>query len=293
MILLKTHIVPENVQPIRLLDYILEIFPEINTRSSAKKILKKGAIKVNGEIRPSGWWIKTGMKLELYDTEEKPPKALPLKLEVVYEDDFIAVVNKPAGIAVSGNKYFTIQNALMYNLQHSALPDSMPWPKPVHRLDVPTSGLLLIAKTKHAVVDLGKQFENKTVKKRYRAIVQGKLPFDGVIETVIGKQPAITKYKSIEHIPSPKTEWITLADLFPETGRKHQLRIHLSSIGHPIVGDKLYTINKPLLKGKGLFLAAVEINFTHPETGQKMNFNIDQPSKFNALIKKERRNVIR
>jgi len=291
MILLKTHIVPDGTPPTRLLDYVLEIFPEMTTRSSAKKALKKGAIKTDGELRPSGWWIKPGMKLELFDPELNPPKTLPMKLEIVFEDEFLAVVIKPAGISVSGNKYVTIQNALMFNLKPSVSDDAMPWPKPVHRLDFSTSGLLLIAKTQKTIVELGRQFDNKIIKKRYRAIVSGKLPDYGVVESPVNGQPAQTVYHSIDHIPSPMTEWITLVNLFPETGRTHQLRIHMASLGHPIVGDKQYTVDQPLLKGKGLFLAAVEIGFVHPVTKEMMKFTIDHPSKFDALMRKERRNI--
>jgi len=290
MILIKSHTVPDEIEPIRLLDYILKVFPEMTTRSSAKKILKKGAVKVNGEQVSSGWWIKPGMKIELFDMELNPPKTLPMDLEVVFEDEYLAVISKPAGISVSGNKYVTIQNALMHNLKPSNADDALAWPKPVHRLDFATSGLLLIAKTKKAIIGLGKQFESKLVKKRYRAIVSGKLPKHGVVETPVNGQVARTVYHCIDYIPSPMTQWLTLVNLFPETGRTHQLRIHMASLGNPIVGDKKYTVDKPLLKGKGLFLSAVEIGFVHPETKEMMKFTIDEPSKFGALIVKERKN---
>lgn len=290
MILLNTRIVPDDAGSVRLLDYVLDIFPELTTRSSAKKAIKRGAVRVDGEITASGRWLKPGMRVELYDLEPTPPKVLPMKLDIVYEDDFFAVIVKPAGISVSGNKYVTIQNALMYNLKQSVAADALAWPKPVHRLDFPTSGLLLIAKTHTTIVDLGRQFENKTIKKRYRAIVSGKLPESGVVELPIDGHYSKTTFRSVEYIPSPMTQWLTLVDLFPETGRTHQLRIHMASFGHPIVGDKKYTKKLPLLKGKGLFLSAVEINFIHPETKQAMNFAIDEPTKFGALIRKERKN---
>jgi len=290
MILLKTHIVPNGTKPVRLLEYVLEIFPEMVTRSSAKKALKKGAVLVDGKQRPSGWWMKPGMKLELLDPELTPPKILPMNLKIVFEDDYLAVIKKPAGISVSGNKYVTIQNALMHNLKPSNSDDAMAWSKPVHRLDFPTSGLLLVAKTKQSVVALSRQFENKTIKKKYRAIVSGKLPEHGVIENPVNGQPAKTVFHSLEYIPSPMTGWLTLVNLFPETGRTHQLRIQMASLGHPIVGDKQYTIEKPLLKGKGLFLTAVEIGFIHPVTKEMMKFTIEEPSKFGALIRKERKN---
>ena len=290
MILLNTHIVPDDTGSVRLLDYVLDIFPVLTTRSSAKKAIKRGAVRVDGEITESGWWLKPGMRVEFFDLEPSPPKVLPMKLDVVYEDDSIAVIVKPAGISVSGNKYVTIQNALLYNLKQSFAADALAWPKPVHRLDFPTSGLLLVAKTRTAIVDFGRQFENKTIKKRYRAIVSGKLSESGVVELPIDGHHSKTAFRSVEYIPSPMTQWLTLVDLFPETGRTHQLRIHMASVGHPIVGDKKYTKELPLLKGKGLFLTAVEINFVHPETKQEMGFAIEEPSKYGALIRKERKN---
>ena len=292
MILLNTHIVPDDTGSVRLLDYVLDIFPVLTTRSSAKKAIKRGAVRVDGEITESGWWLKPGMRIEFFDLEPSPPKVLPMKLDVVYEDDSIAVIVKPAGISVSGNKYVTIQNALLYNLKQSVAADALAWPKPVHRLDFPTSGLLLIAKTRTAIVDLGRQFENKTISKRYRAIVSGKLPGSGVVDLPIDGHASKTIFRSVDYIPSPMTQWLTLVDLFPETGRTHQLRIHMASLGHPIVGDNKYTKELPLLKGKGLFLTAVEINFVHPETKQEMGFAIEEPSKFGALIRKERKNFL-
>ena len=175
-------------------------------------------------------------------------------------------------------------------LKPSVSEDALAWPKPVHRLDFSTSGLLLVAKTNSAIAELGKQFEQKIVRKKYRAIVQGRLPESGVIETPVNGQQAKTVFKSIEYIPSPMTRWLTLVDLFPETGRTHQLRIHMASLGNPVVGDKQYTVDKPLLKGKGLFLAAVEIEFIHPATQQSLVFALKEPSKFTALIQKERKN---
>ncbi len=171
MILLTSNTIPENFKPVRFIDYVLETFPETPTRSSAKKAIKRGMFRVNGEKQPSGLWLKPGMQVELYDLNLNPPKILPLKLQVIYEDDYLAVIVKPAGISVSGNKYVTIQNALMYNLKPSESVDAMDWPKPVHRLDFSTTGLLLIAKTAKVVAALGKQFESKIIRKKYRAIV--------------------------------------------------------------------------------------------------------------------------
>ena len=117
----------------------------------------------------------------MIDNENKPPKPYELNLEIIFEDESLAIINKPAGISVSGNKYRTIQNALLANLRTSSEPDSLKWPRPVHRLDYATSGLLIIAKTSSALVSLGKQFEERRIKKSYKAIVIGKVNNEGVI----------------------------------------------------------------------------------------------------------------
>ena len=201
--------------------------------------------------------------------------------------EYIAIINKPAGIPVSGNRYRTVQNALPFNVKPSKERDALKLPRPVHRLDTPTSGLLIVAKTATALMNLGHQLQNRKIAKQYRAIVSGKTPESGQIENPINGQLAITSYKTVRHIRSVKTNWLSLVDLFPVTGRTHQLRVHMANEGHPIVGDKLYVKNQPLLKGKGLFLCAIALEFIHPVLDTKMTFKIEQPAKFTALLNRE------
>lgn len=236
-----------------------------------------------------GRWLKEGDIITYVDLEKTPPREYHLKLDIIFEDEHLAVIFKPAGISVSGNLFKTIQNALLYNITPSKEGDALDWPLPVHRLDNQTSGLLLIAKTKLARVKLGQAFENKTILKKYQAVVIGKTNTTGEINTDIEGKPSQSLYKLIDYVPSLKNEFLSLIELEPKTGRTHQLRIHCSSIGKPILGDKLYGKEGMILKNKGLFLCATAISFTHPHTEQELTFTIDTPHKFLKRMENEKR----
>jgi len=210
-------------------------------------------------------------------------------LDIVFEDEDMAVIIKPAGINVSGNQFKTVQNALNYNLTPSSKIDKLPWPLPVHRLDNQTSGLLIIAKTKGARIQLGKDFENKTITKHYHALVIGQLLKTGTISAPVDGKKSDSLYTSIRTVKSLKNEWISLIELSPLTGRTHQLRIHCSSIGHPILGDKLYGDEGMILKAKGLFLAAIRLTLNHPISGEPLQFEIPTPYKFIKRLENEER----
>lgn len=244
---------------------------------------------MDGKPATTGTWVEAGQKIELMELELTPPKPYSLSLSIIFEDDCLAVIYKPPGIVVSGNRFRTIQNALAGNLKSSFALDSLPWPQPVHRLDAATSGLLIIAKTRKSRIDLGKQFQNKEVVKRYHAIVMGKMPAKGSIDSDIDNKPALTTYRFIESVPSLKNDWLTLVELCPKTGRTHQLRIHLSQLGFPILGDKLYGKEGQILKGKGLFLSATGLQFKHPLSHKTLDFSIDIPGKFQAHLSRELR----
>lgn len=287
MIIKDTHLVPSHVHGIRLSDYVRIAFPDIPSRKAAAKALKRGEVWMNGTVASSGTWVAAGQELQWQDLQQRPPKAYHLKLGVVYEDDYLAVINKPPGIEVSGNKFKTVENALSSNLSASIQPDALPWPRPVHRLDYSTSGLLLAAKTAGALVFLGLAFETRKIHKRYAAVVSGIPLAAGKIAEPINGVPARSEFITKQTVPSLRSGHLTLVDLFPITGRTHQLRIHMASIGHPIVGDQKYGPEGNVLKGKGLFLAAVELNFPHPATHKETTVSIDLPAKFDSLLNRE------
>nr|WP_246205968.1 RluA family pseudouridine synthase [Fulvivirga aurantia] len=212
--------------------------------------------------------------------DEKSAKTYELKVPVVFEDDYLAIVNKPAGLTTSGNSFKTLENTLAFNLEPGNQPDAYQQPKPIHRLDHATSGLVIVAKTKAVRVALGKALQEGQISKFYKAIVSGDTPSHGEIHTPIEGQKAHTTYKKVK---SRSDKLYTLLELSPITGRTHQLRIHCAEEGFPIVGDKLY--GGVIGPGKGLFLCAYRIGFQHPVTGAAIDAHIDLPQKFNRLLK--------
>ncbi len=228
--------------------------------------------------------IVGGEKITLFSSEIKTTtKPLKLKLSVVFEDDYLAVIEKPPGILVSGNTFKTIDNALQQNLQKSKQPDAVR-PRPVHRLDYPTTGVLLIGKTSSSILALNKLFENKEIKKIYHAITIGKMNSKGYIKTDVDEKPATSNYNTIHTVKSKRFEFLNLVELLPETGRRHQLRNHLLSIGNPILGDQEYGIESLILKGKGLYLHASQLEFIHPFSGKKLSIKSTIPIKFKKII---------
>jgi len=288
MLIIEQHKIPIGVPKTRLLDYALQVIKTVPSRSALKKIIKREELLVDGIPGNSGSWVIANQQISLIDLELKPPKALDIKLDIIFEDEHIAIINKPSGIEVSGNKYYTIQNALVTKIKHSSEPDALKWARPVHRLDMPTSGLLLVAKTASAIMKLGQQFEKREIQKKYTAIVAGNLHDAGEITTPIVNQKALSSYKPISHCHSLKLQWLSLVELIPHTGRTHQLRIHMADFGFPIVGDRQYGTG-PLLKGKGLFLAAVELSFVHPYNNKPITITINHPKKFDTLMEREER----
>ncbi len=289
-LIIASHIVPQLEHKSRLSDYLCGIFPQLPSRKSVKNAIKKQAVLVDGQAGNTGLWVCPNMKIELLEQEQRPRKIFKLKFPVIWEDEYMAVINKPAGYPVSGNFFQSIENALLHNISISNQIDRLTQPRLVHRLDAPTAGIMLVAKTKKARVLLGQQLEQKTIKKQYQAIVIGQLPqAQGGINSPIGDKEALTTYQVLQTVDSLRSKTLSWVQLSPATGRTHQLRIHLSSLGCPILGDQQHGIPGLILQHKGLFLLAKAIELEHPYSLQKIKFEIDTPPKYQSLLQREQR----
>ncbi len=287
MSIIEQHIVPASISKQRLSDYCCGVFTALPSRKGVKKAIKAGRILLNGRTGQTGDWVLPGQTIQVLADNRPLTKIYERKLPVCFENDYFAVINKPAGIPVSGNQFKTIGNMLAYNLEISAHIDALARPYPLHRLDAPTSGLLLVAKTASAQLKLGPLFANRQIKKTYQAIVCGTTQGHGQIDLVVDGKSAISHFQRIRTGPSIKNGTLSWLNLRPETGRTHQLRIHLASIGHPIMGDQLYGEDGKVYRGKGLFLCATGLSFTDPWTQESFQLEIPAPAKFEKLMVRE------
>ena len=278
---IESHIVQEVGQQVRFSDYTTNIFQTITSKTGIKKAIKAGLVYLNGEQGYTADYVNEGDVIDLYrdESEDKKPR-INLDLEILFEDDYLAIINKPAGIVVSGNKKWTIQNALPKSLTMSEQMDALRRPEPAHRLDYPTSGVLIIGKTSKALLLLNQMFREKHISKIYTAITIGEMPDKGTIKIDIDGKPSETIYKTLQTEVSERFGFLNLLELIPKTGRKHQLRKHLSFLSHPILGDLLYGMEGKILKGKGLYLHASSLHFEHPITNQQIDITADLPKKF-------------
>lgn len=281
--IIETHKVTAVPPKTRIYDYLPGRLSIITTRKGIKKALQNGLILLNKKQAKSGDYIKEKDEIELLQKEFNPNKIYNIKIPILFEDEHLAVVKKPAGMVVSGNRFKTLHNTLPFNLTASKQEDKLPWPLPIHRLDAATSGLVVIAKTYSCRVALGKLLENRKIKKEYHAIVQGKLTSKGLLNSAVQGKEALTLFETLEVIPNLRNNYVTHLKLWPLTGRKHQLRIHLSRLGFPIMGDQVYGKRGNTLLKKGLFLVATKVSFKHPVNQEIVTVSIDIPNKFNRF----------
>lgn len=285
MKIIETFLVNNLSDDIRLYDYLAKVTETIPSRKSTKKALKKGRIFINHILATGSEFLKSGDFIEITEEEPLVKKVFPLSVKVSYEDDFLAIVEKPAGIPTSGNYYKTLLNALPYNISISIEKDALPCPLPIHRLDKLTSGLVIIAKTYASRVELGKMLENREIHKLYRAIVHGEIHGFGLLNSPIDNKSALSSFRCSSTFETKRFGPATLLELSPITGRTHQLRIHMARLGFPIFGDKMYVMNIKTPMDKGLFLQAFSVEFIHPVTKTTIAISLQQPNKFNWIMK--------
>ena len=272
------------------------------SRSQANEAIKAGTVLVNGKPAKAKYAVKEGDVITYVLPEEEvlEYKAEDIPLDIIYEDADVAVVNKPQGMVVhpsAGHTSGTLVNALMYHVKDLSSINGVVRPGIVHRIDKDTSGLLMIAKNDKAHNALAAELKDKKSLRKYVAIVHGNLPNDrGVIEAPIGRsdkdrkkqavtakgKPAVTRFTVLERFGN-----YTLVELQLETGRTHQIRVHMAYIGHPVAGDPLYGPRKTL-KGHGQFLHAKTLGFTHPTTGELVEFTAEEPAIFKETLEKLR-----
>ena len=296
------------------LDVFVASFADV-TRSAAAKLCEDGKVFVNGKAAAKNYRTRVGDKVEVNipEPETDDAKAEDIPLDIVYEDDDIVVINKPVGMVVhpaAGNREGTLVNALLYRLGDSLSGiGGVARPGIVHRIDKDTSGLIAVAKNDKAHLSLSAQLKDHSMRRTYLAIATGGFSSDeGVIDVPIGRNPndrkkmavirdsakrsrnAVTHYTVLERFRG-----FTLVKCQLETGRTHQIRVHLSYIGHPLMGDKTYggghsafeKANSALLVGQCLH--AAELTLTHPTTGEVMTFRADPPENFVKILEKLRK----
>lgn len=271
------------------------------TRSQVQSLIKKGQILVNDVPTTNRYQVKPNDQviIKLPDPVAIDVQPEKMDLDIVYEDDDVIVVNKPQGMVVHpapGHDHGTLVNGLLAHTPLATINGELR-PGIVHRIDKDTSGLLMVAKNDQALVSLSKQLKDKTNQRKYWAIVHGNIKEDtGTINAPIGRskkdrkkmaineegRPAVTHFKVLERFGE-----YTLIECQLETGRTHQIRVHLKYIGHPVAGDPLYGPRKTL-KGNGQFLHAKLLGFKHPRTGEEMVFEADPPAIFQTTLKKLR-----
>ena len=270
------------------------------SRSKIQKLVDNENILVNGIKTKSSYVVKLNDTIEILsmDDEEIDVEAENIELDIVYEDDYLLVVNKPSGMVVhpgNGNYNHTLVNALMYHCNNLSTVNGSIRPGIVHRIDADTSGLLLVAKNDMAHNDLAKQISEKSVVRKYVCLVHGVINEDSAtIDAPIGRdknnrkkmcvtadnsKDAVTNIRVLERYSSS-----TLIECSLETGRTHQIRVHMEYINHPVVNDPVYGYNKLDDKDFGQMLHAKEIGFVHPVTHEFMDFKVEPPVKFMEIL---------
>ena len=286
------------------IDKYLSTVIEGKTRSFIQGLIADKAVTVNGKIIKSNYKLKSNDEIVIILPEpiELDVKAENIDLNIVYEDSDVIVINKPKNMVVHpapGNYTGTLVNGLLYHCKDLSGINGVIRPGIVHRIDKDTTGILVIAKNDEAHNSLAKQFKDHSIKREYYALVEGRFSKEsGTIDKPLGRNKkdrlkmdivedgrrAVTHYEVLEQYD----KGVSLIKCTLETGRTHQIRVHMASIGHPLVGDQTYGYKKQKFKIEGQALHAKTLGFIHPTTGEYIEFTSDLPEYFEELIKKLR-----
>lgn len=287
------------------IDKCICLYMDSLSRSYIQKIIKDGSVTVNGSVVKSNYRVKVEDMVHFIippQTEpDIPPQDIPL--DILYEDDDILIINKPKDMVVHpapGHYEGTVVNAVMFHCKDSLSGiNGVMRPGIVHRIDKDTTGSLIICKNDEAHNDIARQLKEHSITRKYRAIVHGRITQDdGTVNAPIGRHPtdrkkmavnertgkhAVTHYKVLERFDK-----FTYIECQLETGRTHQIRVHMASIGHPLLGDTVYSNVKTPFKLSGQTLHAMTIGFVHPKTHKYMEFDAPLPQYFEELLNKLR-----
>ena len=298
-------IVEEKYEGLRIDKYLANIFQD-KSRSFIQGLIEKENVKVNNKIPKSNYKLKKSDEIEIIMPEPEILKVEPenIPINVVYEDEDIIVINKPQGMVVHpapGNYNGTLVNALLYHCKDLSSINGIIRPGIVHRIDKDTSGILVIAKNDESHNKLSYQLKDHSMKREYYALIEGRLKNDsGTIDKPLGRckrdrlkigivedgKRAVTHYEVVE-----RYNGYTLIKCILETGRTHQIRVHMASIGFPLVGDPLYGFKRQKFKLEGQVLHAKTLGFIHPKTSEYMEFTSELPQYFRDLLNKLRNEI--
>lgn len=292
--------VDEQDEGLRIDKYLSNIFKD-KSRSFIQGLIEKENVKVNSKSLKSNYKLKKADEIEIMIPEPEilSVEAENIPIDIVYEDEDVIVVNKAQGMVVHpapGNYNGTLVNALLYHCKDLSSINGVIRPGIVHRIDKDTSGILVIAKNDDAHNKLSEQLKDHSMKREYYALIEGRLKNnDGTIDKPLGRckkdrlkigiiedgKRAVTHYEVVE-----RYNGYTLVKCVLETGRTHQIRVHMASIGFPLVGDPLYGFKRQKFKLEGQVLHARTLGFIHPRTGEYMEFTSELPKYFCDLINK-------